>query len=315
MNSPRIIFMGTPDFAVASLKAIIDNNLNVVGVITSVDKPAGRGRKTNTSAVKKYAEKQGLNILQPTNLKDETFISELKKLNADLQIVVAFRMLPKVVWGMPKLGTFNLHASLLPQYRGAAPINWAVINGETKTGVTTFLLNSEIDKGNILLQKEISISNNDNAGVVHDKLMDIGANLVLETIEYLGTNNLVEKEQHESEELKIAPKIFKENCKINWNKDVQIVCNFIRGLSPYPGAWSTLHNNGINIEMKILNARINSEKHYQELGKVITTNKSMLISAENGVIEILEMQISGKKRMKTSDFLNGFTFYEDAIML
>jgi len=312
MESPRIVFMGTPDFAVASLKALIEKEYNVVGVITAPDKPAGRGRKINTSAVKKYAESVGLNLLQPEKLRDEDFLKELKDLKADLQIVVAFRMLPKVVWDMPELGTFNLHASLLPQYRGAAPINWAVINGETKTGVTTFLLNDKIDEGNILLQEEVTIDIKDDAGVVHDKLMETGTGLILETVDGLAKGILTPKSQVETKELKPAPKIFKKECKIDWDKDIMSVYNHIRGLSPFPGAWSKLSNGEIDTEVKILKSNFTSEEHNFEVGTVITSKKTIRIAVNKGFIEVLDLQISGKKRMKSADLLNGYKFNESA---
>ena len=312
MESPRIVFMGTPDFAVASLKALVEKNYNIVGVITAPDKPAGRGRKINTSAVKKYAESVGLNLLQPEKLRDEAFLEELKNLNADLQIVVAFRMLPKVVWDMPKLGTFNLHASLLPQYRGAAPINWAVINGETKTGVTTFLLDDKIDEGNILLQQEVEIGIEDDAGVVHDKLMDVGTDLILKTVDGLVDGILTPTKQIESVELKPAPKIFKEECKIDWNKEIMSVYNHIRGLSPFPGSWSKLSNGDVDTEVKILKSNFVFEEHNLEVGRIITDKKSIRIAVNNGFIDVLELQISGKKRMKSADLLNGYKFDKSA---
>ena len=312
MESPRIIFMGTPDFAVASLKALVEKDYNIVGVITAPDKPAGRGRKINTSAVKKYAESVGLNLLQPEKLRDESFLEELKNLNADLQIVVAFRMLPKVVWDMPNLGTFNLHASLLPQYRGAAPINWAVINGETKTGVTTFLLNDKIDEGNILLQQEVEINIKDDAGVVHDKLMETGTGLILKTVDGLAEGNLTPTIQLESDKLNPAPKIFKEECKIDWNKDMMSIYNHIRGLSPFPGSWSKLSNGDVDTEVKILKCNFVSEDHNFDVGTIITDKKSIKIAVNNGLLNILELQISGKKRMKSADLLNGYKFVKTA---
>jgi methionyl-tRNA formyltransferase len=312
MKSPRIVFMGTPDFAVASLKALVEKKYNIVGVITAPDKPAGRGRKINTSAVKKYAESVGLNLLQPEKLRDEAFLKELKSLNADLQIVVAFRMLPKVVWDMPKLGTFNLHASLLPQYRGAAPINWAVINGETKTGVTTFLLDDKIDEGNILLQQEVEIGIKDDAGVVHDRLMDVGTDLILKTVDGLVEGILTPTKQIESKDLKPAPKIFKEECKIDWNKEIMSIYNHIRGLSPFPGSWSKLNNGETDTEVKILKSNFVIEDHNLDIGRVITDKKSIRIAVNNGFIDVLELQISGKKRMKSADLLNGYKFDESA---
>ena len=312
MKSPKIIFMGTPDFAVASLKALVENNYNIVGVITAPDKPAGRGRKINTSAVKKYAESVNLNLLQPEKLRDEEFLSKLKSLNADLQIVVAFRMLPKVVWDMPKLGTFNLHASLLPQYRGAAPINWAVINGETKTGVTTFLLNDKIDEGSILLQKEVEIDIKDSAGIVHDKLMNEGTTLIIETVNGLNSNTLTPSIQIETEVLKSAPKIFKEDCKIDWSKDIIHIHNHIRGLSPFPGSWSKLSNGDIETEVKIISSNYTQEDHSLEIGTIVNDKKSIKIAVNNGFIDVYELQISGKRRMKSVDLLNGYKFSENA---
>ena len=253
MKDLRIIFMGTPDFAVATLKALVEEGKNIVGVITAPDKPAGRGRKIQESAVKKYAHENRLNVLQPEKLKNPEFVTELKALKADLQVVVAFRMLPEIVWNMPELGTFNLHGSLLPQYRGAAPLNWAVINGETKTGVTTFLLDQKIDTGKIIFKKEIDIWENDTVGTIHDSLMEIGAKLVVETVDALGNGNyktIAQSEIMDEADIKHAPKIFKEDCKIDWANDVESVRNLIRGLSPYPAAWSNLvhKESGKNIE-------------------------------------------------------------------
>ena len=304
--------MGTPDFAVASLKALVENDYNIVGVITAPDKPSGRGRKINTSAVKKYAESVNLNLLQPEKLRNEDFLVKLKNLNADLQIVVAFRMLPKAVWDMPKLGTFNLHASLLPQYRGAAPINWAVINGETKTGVTTFLLNDKIDEGSILIQKEVAIDIKDNAGIVHDKLMDEGTALIIKTVDGLNSNILTPSNQIETEILKPAPKIFKENCKIDWSKDIIQIHNHIRGLSPFPGSWSKLSNGDVETEVKILSSNFTEEAHKLEIGTIVNDKKSIKIAVNNGFIDVYELQIAGKKRMKSVDLLNGYKFSENA---
>lgn len=312
MESPRIVFMGTPDFAVASLKALVEKEYNIVGVITAPDKPAGRGRKINTSAVKKYAESVGLNLLQPEKLRDEEFLENLESLNADLQIVVAFRMLPKAVWDMPKLGTFNLHASLLPQYRGAAPINWAVINGESKTGVTTFLLNDKIDEGNILLQKEVEIDIKDDAGVVHDKLMNEGTSLIIETVDGLHSNALSPKQQIESSILKPAPKIFKEECKIDWSKEITPIYNHIRGLSPFPGSWSKLSNGDVETEFKILKSNFTFESHNFDIGLIVSDKKNLKIAVNKGFIEVIELQIAGKKRMKSIDLLNGYKFEESA---
>ena len=242
----RIVYMGTPDFAVEPLKKLVENNYNVVGVITNPDKPAGRGQKIQEAAVKKYAKSQNLKILQPEKFRDESFLNQLRELKADLQIVVAFKMLPEVVWSMPKIGTFNLHASLLPHYRGAAPINRALINGDEKTGVTTFFLKHEIDTGNIIFQQEVPITPNDNAGIIHDKLMYKGADLVIKTVDAIIQNNYPAINQKDlvssGTEIKHAPKIFKNDCKINWNKDISTIHNLIRGLSPYPASWSEIIN-------------------------------------------------------------------------
>ena len=254
MKDLRIVFMGTPDFAVTILKHLVENHYNIVGVITAADKPAGRGRKLNESAVKKYALSKEITILQPTNLKNQGFQQELENLKADLQIVVAFRMLPKAVWKMPKLGTFNLHASLLPSYRGAAPIHWAIINGETKTGVTTFFIDDKIDTGEIILQKEISIDNDETVGSLHDKLMFLGADLVTKTVDLISEGNVTTKKQPELEE-KSAPKLNPENTKINWTHSLDTIYNQIRGLNPFPAAWTSIKNNDEEITAKIYAVR------------------------------------------------------------
>jgi len=308
----RIIFMGTPDFAVASLQELIEGGYNVVGVITALDKPAGRGKKINESAVKKYAVEKELNVLQPDKLKNPEFLKELKLLRADLQVIVAFRMLPEVVWNMPKLGTFNLHGSLLPQYRGAAPLNWAIINGETKTGVTTFLLDQKIDTGKILFKKEIVISENDTVGNIHDRLMDIGAKLVVETVNAIADGNAKAVSQSEimsESEIKHAPKIFKEDCKIDWTKDSKSIRNLIRGLSPYPAAWTNLvhKESGKEIQTKIFFAgKINLNEN-TEPGIIVTDEKTFVnVACGMGWLKITDLQIAGKKRMKVEDFLRGF---------
>jgi len=302
--------MGTPDFAVQSLKTLVENEINVVGVVTSPDKPAGRGKKITESAVKKYASSQNLKVLQPTNLKDEHFQQELKKLNADLQIIVAFRMLPEKVWSMPKLGSINLHASLLPQYRGAAPINWAVINGEYKTGVSTFFLKHEIDTGDVIFQEEIEINEKDNAGIVHDKLMNIGADLLLKTTNAIMEGDYTEMPQKQllNNEIKHAPKIFKPNCKINWSKPINEIHNLIRGLSPYPCAWSELTEpNGDTNTFKLYDSNIEFAEHSNQTGEIISDNKTYIkIAVPNGFLIVNELHLAGKKRMKTKDFLQGF---------
>lgn len=309
----RIVFMGTPGFAVESLRALVENNYNVVGVITAPDRPAGRGYKLQPSAVKEYALSQGLNILQPEKLKDETFLEELRALKADIQVVVAFRMLPEVVWDMPPMGTFNLHGSLLPQYRGAAPINWAIINGEKQTGVTTFFLTHEIDTGKIIMQESITIEPNDNVEVIHDKLMHIGARLVTKTIDNIIEGEVEAKAQSNyfdnESELKPAPKIFKETCEIDWSKSSAEIHNFVRGLSPYPAAWANLEVNGNALTFKIFETKPIKELHDLKPGTIVTDNKTTLrIATQDGFVELLDIQLSGKKRMKTSQFLNGFSF-------
>ena len=306
----RIVFMGTPDFAVESLKILVENGFNIVGVITAPDKPAGRGQKLRKSPVKVYAESQGLKVLQPVNLKSPDFIEELRSLNAVLQIIVAFRMLPEVVWNMPPLGTFNLHASLLPQYRGAAPINWAVINGEKETGVTTFFLRHEIDTGNIILQEKIAIGPDDNAGVVHDKLMVLGARLVLKTVNLILEDKVEPVPQDKvakGVELKSAPKIFKDDCRINWSDTAQVIHNKIRGLSPYPAAWSEfILNDGKKIQFKIFGSEI-AECSNREAGKINTDTKTYLeIGTGEGCVRIKRLQLAGKKQLPVQDFLRGF---------
>lgn len=313
MRDIRIVFMGTPDFAVSILKKLIENNSKVVGVITSVDKPAGRGRKIHESAVKKYAVSQNLPVLQPKNLKNKDFQKELKALNANLQIVVAFRMLPKTVWQMPKYGTFNLHASLLPQYRGAAPIHWAIINGETKTGVTTFFIDEKIDTGEIILQKETTISNTETVGTLHDKLMHLGADLVVETVQLITKGTVTTKKQPALEE-KSAPKLHSENCNIDWADTVSNVYNKIRGLNPFPAAWTTLNNNGDNILAKIYKVRTEKEKHSYNTGEIILSKKELKVAVKNGFIIIDEIKLSGKKKMDTKSLRNGYIFYNDAKM-
>ena len=314
MRDLRIVFMGTPDFAVATLDAIIKAKFNVVGVITAPDKPAGRGRKINQSAVKTYAVENKLNILQPTNLKSEEFLTDLKALNANLQIVVAFRMLPNAVWKMPEYGTFNLHASILPNYRGAAPINWAIINGETKTGVTTFFIDEKIDTGNIILQEEVSINENEILGELHDKLMTTGSQLVVKTVKKIEKGPVETTKQPEIEE-KPAPKIFTETCKINWNAPLNTIYNLIRGLNPYPAAWTTLYNNGEEIKVKIYNVKKEEATHQLEIGKIIASKNELKVAVKNGYLIIESLQIAGKKKMDSKSLLNGFTFQANSKML
>ncbi len=310
MEKLRIVFMGTPEFAVGILDTIIKNNYEIVGVITAADKPAGRGQKLKFSAVKEYALENNLNLLQPTNLKDESFLAELKKLDANLQVVVAFRMLPEVVWKMPKLGTFNLHASLLPNYRGAAPINWAIINGETKTGVTTFFIDDKIDTGAMILSKETAISSTESAGELHDRLMLIGSEAVVETLSLIESGNTTTTIQTESSDIKTAYKLNKENCKIEFSKSSVEIYNLIRGLSPYPNAWCCIKDGTEEWNVKIYEAKLVAETHNLEIGSIITTKKEMKIVVKDGFLEIISLQFPGKKAMKASELLNGMTFSE-----
>jgi len=304
--------MGTPGFAVAGLKALVENGYQVAGVITAPDKPAGRGKKLTAPAVKKYAVKQGLKVLQPEKLKDSAFLEELKTLEPDLQVVVAFRMLPEVVWNLPPLGTFNLHASLLPKYRGAAPLNWAIINGETKTGVTTFLLDHQIDTGSILFQQETGIDENDTAGDLHDRLMVIGAELVLKTVDALAAGNVQPVSQSrliQKENIPPAPKFFKEDCKIDWSENVRDVRNLIRGLSPHPAAWANLvhKENGRTIPCKVFYAQPVIAAETALPGTIDSDGETYLnVACGDGWLEITDLQLSGKTRLKTQDFLRGF---------
>ncbi|WP_198517138.1 methionyl-tRNA formyltransferase [Tenacibaculum sp. SZ-18] len=314
MKDLRIVFMGTPDFAVTILKKLIEDKYNVVGVITAPDKPAGRGRKINQSAVKKYALSQNLPILQPTNLKNQDFLKELQDLNADLQIVVAFRMLPTLVWKMPKEGTFNLHASLLPEYRGAAPINWAIINGETKTGVTTFFIDDKIDTGEIILKREIDIKEDEIVGELHDRLMHLGADLVTKTVDLIASGEVITTKQPELEE-KAAPKLFSNNCKINWNKSLSEIYNHIRGLNPYPAAWTNIKNGEEEISAKIYAVEKEKADHDLEIGKIVTSKKELKVAVKDGYLIIKEIKLSGKKLLDIPSLLNGFTFEENATML
>jgi methionyl-tRNA formyltransferase len=310
--SMKIIFMGTPDFAVPSLDILVRNNYDIVGVITAPDKPAGRGQQLQHSPVKKYAMEKGLRILQPTNLKEEAFLDELSKLNADLQIVVAFRMLPEKVWAMPPMGTFNLHGSLLPQYRGAAPINRAIMNGEKETGVTTFFLQHDIDTGKIIFREKIPIGENETAGELHDRMMIKGAALVLKTVQAIEQKKYPQEEQEKFitslSELKHAPKIFKEDCKIDWTKSLEEIHNHIRGLSPYPGAFTELISpKEERTILKIFITEKEIAEHSYSAGQIITDSKNTLkIAVSKGFLNIHELQLAGKKRMKTSDLLRGF---------
>lgn len=317
----RILFMGTPEFAVESLKALVENGYNVVGVVTMPDKPAGRGYKLQPSAVKQYALQQGLKVLQPEKLKDEEFLAALQEMEVDLQVVVAFRMLPEVVWAMPPQGTFNLHASLLPQYRGAAPINWALINGEKETGVTTFFLSHEIDTGQIIFHDKTAIGDEDNAGTLHDRLMEMGAKLVLKTVDAIIDGSLVPIPQQEliSSEtlLKPAPKLYKETCRVNWNQSAAEVFNFIRGLSPYPTAWSEMRSDDLSEPLRFkwyASEVVADENTTLTPGTLVTDHKSFIhIATKDGFIRITDIQLSGKKRMETTEFLRGYTFPEKVL--
>lgn len=317
----RIVYMGTPDFAVEPLRCLVEGGYNIVGVITMPDKPAGRGHKLQYSPVKQYALEHNLNLLQPERLKDEAFVETLRALHADLQIVVAFRMLPEVVWAMPRLGTFNLHASLLPQYRGAAPINWAVINGDTETGITTFFLKHEIDTGEVIQQVRVPIADTDNVGIVHDKLMLLGGQLVTETVDAIldGTvKRIPQEEMAVTGELRPAPKIFKETCHIGWNRPVKSLYDFIRGLSPYPAAWSELvHSDGTSVVVKIFE----SEKLPVTAGTtpsvapgtIRTDGKTYLhVAASDGWLSLKSLQLPGKKRLFVDELLRGYKLSSDS---
>lgn len=307
----RIVFMGTPEFAVTILDKIVSDGYQVVGCVTVPDKPAGRGQKIHESAVKQYAVKNNLNVLQPEKLKSEDFIQELVNLQADIFVVVAFRMLPKVVWNMPKMGTFNLHGSLLPDYRGAAPINWAVINGETETGVTTFFLNEEIDTGEIILQDRMTIGPNETAGEVHDRMMHLGANAVVRTLELLSSGSFTTQPQETSESIKSAPKLFRENCRIDFTKEGIAVHNFIRGLSPYPAAWTEIkHKESGNVKtLKIFNTTCTKQdSHFT--GQFQRDGKQLFLPLMGSRLEIHELQVEGKRRMSANDFLLGFAIEE-----
>ena len=307
----RIIYMGTPEFAVESLRALVEGGYNVVAVVTIPDKPIGRHQtELQASPVKQYAVSQGLRVLQPERLKDEAFVSELRELRADLQIVVAFRMLPEIVWNMPRLGTFNLHASLLPQYRGAAPINWAVINGDTETGITTFFLQHEIDTGNVIQQVRVPIEDTDNVEIVYDKLMHLGGKLVTETVDNIiaGTvHPIPQDEMATCEELRPAPKIFKETCRIDWTQGVKRCYDFVRGLSPYPAAWTELTTTDKTVVLKVYETEKEFTTHTHPIGTLHTDNKSYLkVALADGFLHLRQIQLAGKKRMAIEDFLHGF---------
>lgn len=315
MEKLRIVFMGTPDFAVGILDTIYNSNYEIVGVITAPDKPAGRGQKVSISAVKEYALAKKLHLLQPTNLKDTDFLSELKQLQANLQVVVAFRMLPEVVWKMPKLGTFNLHASLLPEYRGAAPINWAIINGETQSGVTTFFIDDKIDTGAMILSKNIAIGAKETAGELHDRLMLLGSEAVLETLALIETNKATTTIQVENPNVKTAYKLNKDNCKIDWTQDGNTINNLIRGLSPYPAAWTYIKDGDQEWNVKLYAATFEANSDSKPIGAVYTTKKEIVIATKDGVLKVTQLQFPGKKKMLAHELLNGHTFSENAMAL
>ena len=302
----RIVYMGTPDFAVAPLRALVEGGYNVVAVVTTPDKPSGRGLKVNESAVKRYAVEVGLPLLQPVKLRDEEFVEAFRALDADLGIVIAFRMLPEIIWSAPKMGTFNLHASLLPQYRGAAPINRAIMNGETVTGVTTFLLNPQIDEGAVIGQVKVDIEPTDNVGTLHDKLMVVGTDLVLETVEKLASGCVepIEQTAMECGELKPAPKIFKEDCHVDFGRSGREIINLVRGLSPYPAAWASLTD---TLSAKIFDAEFEPAEVACEVGTIVSDEKRYIkVACADGYISIKELQLSGKKRMSAEELLRGF---------
>lgn len=311
MRDLRIIFMGTPDFAVGILEAMFQNKYNIVAVVTAADKPAGRGQKIKYSAVKQYALDNNLPLLQPTNLKDPEFLKELDAFQANLQVVVAFRMLPEVVWNKPEYGTFNLHASLLPDYRGAAPINWAIINGETQTGVTTFFIDQKIDTGAIILKNQTPIAPDESAGELHDRLMHLGAKTVLQTLELIKQDK-VELTQQPAKDTKTAYKLNKDNCKIDFTKSGLQIYNHIRGLSPYPSAWCEFQDQEQSWNVKIYQSIFHAQAHDFEIGTIICTKKELKIAVNDGFLEVLRLQLPGKKPMITKELLNGITFSPQA---
>jgi methionyl-tRNA formyltransferase len=314
MKELRIVFMGTPDFAVATLSALLEAEYKVVGVITAPDRPAGRGQKIRQSAVKTFAQENNLKILQPTNLKYPEFLEELKSLRPNLQIVVAFRMLPKLVWALPEYGTFNLHASLLPNYRGAAPINWAIMNGEKETGVTTFFIDDKIDTGEIILQKKTTVEDDEDAGSLHNKLMRLGSHLVVETVRLIEDGKVTTQKQEHIKGIKSAYKINKDTCEIDWTKSIDSVYNHIRGLSPYPASWTTLYNNNQKSLIKIYKVTKELIDHELTPGSLQFTKKELKVAVKNGFLNLLEIQLQGKRKMKTSEVLNGLKLAKTAHM-
>jgi methionyl-tRNA formyltransferase len=304
----KIVFMGTPDFAVPCLKILLENGFEIVAVVTAPDKPAGRGLKLTATPVKEYAVQHNLKVLQPEKLRDENFLNELKALQPDLSIVVAFRMLPEIVWSLPKYGSINLHASILPKYRGAAPINWAIMNGEKETGVSTFFIQKQIDTGNVIYSEKVAITPTDTAGILHDKLMEVGSRLILKTVQAVQENNYPQIPQDLSVEQPLAPKIFKDDCKINFNQPAEKLYNFIRGLSPYPAAWATADGKMLKIFFTELTDETSNNK---PVGTIITDSKSYIkVAAQDFLLNITELQIEGKKKMKTEEFLRGNKFQQ-----
>jgi methionyl-tRNA formyltransferase len=312
MKNLKIVFMGTPDFAVGVLQQLVENDKNVVAVITAPDRPAGRGRKLHASAVKQYAERKQIPVLQPTNLKNEDFINQLKSFNPDLQIVVAFRMLPKVVWQLPEHGTFNLHASLLPEYRGAAPINWAIINQEERTGVTTFFIDEKIDTGEIIFKEDVAITERETVGTLHDTLMEVGGQLVVKTVNAIAEGTAKTQTQVKVEIFKEAPKLTSENTKIDWSQSVEHIDALVRGLSPYPVAWCYLNQDDVQLKVKIYNTEIECVKPIENIGTIVTTKKTIKVACKNGYLYLKEVQLPGKRKMDSASLLNGFSFGNDA---
>ncbi len=312
MRELRIAFMGTPEFAVASLEALTGAGFNVVAVVTAPDRPAGRGRKLKASAVKEYAVENQLPVFQPPNLKDPEFAAHLRELQVNLQVVVAFRMLPREIWSLPEYGTFNLHASLLPDYRGAAPINWALINGETQTGVTTFFIDEQIDTGNIILQESLQVGAEETAGELHDRLMALGAGLVVKTARLIQQGPVETTSQKEVESPRKAPKIFREDCRIHWDQTAANIHNHIRGLSPYPGAWTRLGEGEAGQTVKIFRTRMTDRVADREAGRILQSKNAVFVQASDAWLEVMEIQLEGKRRMSVQELLNGFEFDQGA---
>ena len=312
MEKIRIAFFGTPDFAVGTLRALLGEGFEVVVVVTAPDRPAGRGRKLQASAVKEFALQHQIPVLQPENLKAPSFLDELIQYKANLQVIVAFRMLPKVVWALPDLGTFNLHASLLPDYRGAAPINWAIIRGEKQTGVTTFFIDEQIDTGNIILQKKTDIAADETAGQLHDRLMEMGAELVVKTVRQIQQGEVSVHPQDMKKAYKKAPKLNRENCRLDWEQPAPEIHNMIRGLSPYPGAWSYFQNEGAEEIVKIYASGLVQKDAHLNAGQILVENNRLFVMSGKGLLEVLEMQLPGKRKMAVRDLLNGYKFTENA---